>query len=240
MRLKLILKAIPSILILAFAMGISAQLPANRNWSGWSKAECENLLLESPWAHTWRFRAQPSDPLLGHQTIDQLVFSVQLRSSLPIRNAIVRLLQLAQKYEKMNDTERNAFDTKAIPILNRDYDDLILVHVDFAQSNGSDNLHRAVHNEISAGDLDASLITGDGIHIKPTRVDMSEKMTHAFDLIFPRTKDGAPLITDRQKQFTVEFQSPQILYFEGIHIPSMRVRADFDPSKMALDGKLNY
>lgn len=152
----------------------------------------------------------------------------------------MRQLQLDQKYDKMNDASRNAFDAKAGSILNRSYDDIILVHVDFSQSNGSDLLQGAVRGEISSGSLNALLITDDGTQVAPIRADMSEKNTHVFDLIFPRTKDGAPLIKDGQKQFSVEFQSPQILYFEGLHISSRRARVDFDLSKMVVDGKLSY
>jgi hypothetical protein len=93
---------------------------------------------------------------------------------------------------------------------------------------------------VAEGNLDASLVTDDGSQVKPIRVDMSEKMTHTFDLIFPRMKDGVPLIKEGQKQFSVQFQSPQILYFVGINIASRRVRVDFDLSKMLVGGKLNY
>ena len=61
------------------------------------------------------------------------MFAVQLRSALPIRQAIVRQLQLQQKYDKMNDTQRSEFDKQAEQILIRSYDNAILVHVDFSR-----------------------------------------------------------------------------------------------------------
>src|ERR1017187_10501229 len=93
---------------------------------------------------------------------------------------------------------------------------------------------------VAEGNLDASLVTDDGSRAKPISVDMSEKMTHTFDLIFPRMKDGVPLIKEGQKQFSVQSQSPQLLYVVGINIASRRVRVDFDLSKMLVGGKLNY
>jgi hypothetical protein len=69
---------------------------------------------------------------------------------------------------------------------------------------------------------------------------MNEKTGYAFDLIFPRVQDGAPLIKDGQKQFSVQFQSPPVNYFEGMHIASRRVRIDFDLGKMVAGGKLAY
>jgi hypothetical protein len=212
----------------------------SKDWKQWSKGDCDALLLESPWSHPWRYRAEPIDPDLGHELLDQLYFSVQLRSALPVWRAIVRQLELDQKYDRMNDTQRNAFDAKAGPILNRSYGDIILVHVDFSRSNGSDSLQGAVRLEIAAGDFAPALVTEDGTQVSPIRVDISEKDTHVFDLIFPRMKDGVPFIKDGQKQFSVQFQSPQILYFRDIHISPRRVKVDFDLSKMIVDGKLNY
>ena len=229
-----------AILTLAALAASATDFWLTKDWHQWSKGDCDNLLLESPWSHVWRYRAESSDPNIPHAMLDQLFFSVQLRSALPIREAMVRQFQLDQKYDKMNDAARKAFDAKAEPILNRSYDDRILVHVDFSQSNGSDLLQGALRGEIAAGDFAPALVTDDGAQVAPIRVDMSEKNTHVFDLIFPRVKDAAPLIKDGQKQFSVQFQSPAVNYFEGFHISSRRVRVDFDLSKMILNGKLSY
>lgn len=211
-----------------------------KDWNQWSKGDCDNLLLESPWSHVWRYQAQPSGAGVPHTTTDQLNFSVQLRSALPVREAMVRQLQLDQKYDKMNDASRNMFDAKAAPILSRSYDDIILVHVDFSRSDGNKFLESAVRREIAAGDLAPAIVTEDGNSVAPIRVDMSEKALYTLDLIFPRTKDGAPLIKEGQKQFSIQFQSPPVDYFEGIRISSRRVRVDFDLSRMILNGKLSY
>ena len=228
-----------TITVLAALTASATDFWLSKDWHQWSKGDCESLLLESPWSHVWRYRAEPWDPNM-HEMGDQLFFSIQLRSALPMRRAIVRQLQLDQKYDKMNQSSRNEFDAKAPPILNRSYDDIILIHVDFSQSNGSDLLQNAIHNAIAAGTLTPSLVSEDGIQAEPLRVDISEKKTHTFDLVFPRIMDGAPIIKDRQKQFSVQFQSPQILYFADLHISSRRMRVDFDLSRMAVDGKLAY
>jgi hypothetical protein len=212
----------------------------SKDWKQWSKGECEGLLLESPWAHLWRYQTQPAGLGLPNTMTDQLHFSVQLRSALPIREAIVRQLELDQKYDKMNASQRSAFDAKATPILSRSYDDLILVHVDFSQSDGTKFLQAAIHNQVAAGDQDPELVSEDGTQVKPIRVDVNEKAPYAFDLIFPRMKDGAPLIKEGQKQFSVQFQSPPVNYFEGMHIASRRVRIDYDLSKMLVNGKPSY
>lgn len=239
-RLKTSTVLIAFIALLVTVTASASDFWLSKDWKQWSKADCESLLLESPWSHVWRYRAQPHDPNLPPAAGDQLYFSIQLRSSAPVREAMVRQLQLDQKYDKMGGEQRNAFDAKAAPILGRSYDDLILVHVDYSHSDGNASLRAAVHNWISHGDLDASLVTEDGSPVTPIRVDISPIPNYAFDMIFPRAKAGAALVKDGQKQFSVQFQSPTISYFEGLQIAPRRVKVDFDLSKMGFDGKLSY
>ena len=140
--------AILSIFILA-AFAVSAgDFWVSKDWKQWSKDDCEKLLGDSPWAHIWR---------RGDAAGDQPVFAFQLRSALPIRQAIVRQLQFAQKYDKLSDTQRSEFDTQANQILNRSYDDAILVHVDFSRGSLGMNLlgdFRRLPKEIDTLDLD--------------------------------------------------------------------------------------
>jgi|CZKC01.1.fsa_nt_gi hypothetical protein len=223
---------------LAAAIALLAVLTANatdfwltKDWRQWSKGDCENLLAESPWVHTWRG---------GGPAGDQLAFAVQLRSALPIRQAIVRQLQFDQKYENMTDAQRTTFDAQATQILNRNYDDAILVHVDYSKGLGAPYLPFAwfpTHSDTAI--LDPSLVTDDGTRISSSRFD--SKTNYTFDLIFPRTKDGVPLIKDGQKHFSIQFHSPQITNnSQGITVPARNVGVEFDLGKMTIDGKISY
>jgi hypothetical protein len=229
-----------AIAIFALFTANASEFWVSKDWKHWSKGECENLLTESPWARVWRYRAQPTDPNVPYALLDQLVFSIQLRSALLVREALVRQLQIERKYDKMADPDKLAFDEHAKRMLDGYVGDEILVHVDFSESNGSDLLESSVRGVIAHGNLAASLVTDDGTQISPIRVDMSDKTTHTFDLVFPRTKDGKPIIAAGQKQFSIHFQSPPILYFKGLIISSRRVRVDFDLSKMIANGSVSY
>ena len=226
-------RKIPILLAIALIAALTANATdfwLTKDWKQWSRVDCENLLAESPWAHTWRG---------GGPAGDQLAFAVQLRSSLPIRQAIVRQLQLDQKYDKMTDAQRGTFDAQAAQILNRTYDDTILVHMDFSKGSVADRLGADLHAYVQKGieHLDAFLITDDETKLTPTRFDMNPKAPGTFDLVFPRLVNGAPAIKDGQKHFSVQFQSPQLI---GPDVPSRRIRVDFDLSKMAVNGKLSY
>jgi hypothetical protein len=201
-----------------------------KDWKQWSKDECAGMLSDSPWVHTWRSGDQSTE----------IAFVIQLRSSLPVREAIIRQLQFEQKYDKLSADQRASFDMQAGQILNRNYDDTILVEVDCAGENaprlGAD-LHAYVQK--SGVNLDASLITDDGTPIPPTGVDWNPKLA-GFILRFPRIKDGVPIIKDGQKHFAVQFLSPTIGGGGEKVIPGRRVRSEFDLAKMLVNGKPNF
>jgi len=220
-----------AILTLAVLTANASDFWLAKDWTQWSKSDSESMLADSPWAHTWRG---------GGPAGDQLAFTVQLRSALPIRQAIVRQLQFDQKYDKMTDAQRSAFDTRAAQILSRGYDDAILVHVDYSKGFGAPYLPFVwfpSHSDTRV--LDPSLVTEDGNRIIPTRFD--SKPDHTFDLVFQRTKDGAPMIKEGQKHFSVQFHSPQFTNSnQGIDVPGRNVGVEFDLGKMVVSGKLNY
>lgn len=211
-----------------------------KDWKDWSKGDCEDLLSESPWAHSWRagLRVGWEASASG----DALVYSLQLRSALPIRQAIVRKLQLDQKYDKMTEDQNKSFDSQAAQILNRRYDDVVLVHVDFSKSTVAPRLRGDLGAYVHSGieKLEAVMVTDDGTQLKVNRFDMSPRGLNEFDLIFPRLLNGTPAIKAGQKRLSVQFQSPQLLQVFGTDIPTRRVTVDFNIEKMSFGGKLSY
>jgi hypothetical protein len=219
-----------------------------KDWRRWSKDECHTLLNESPWAHGWVGRAQAGNAHMGSAPpseavlADQLVYAVQLRSSLPVREAIVRERQLDQKYENMTNAERAAFDAQAGPILNRDYGDSILVHVDFAKSKTRADLAGELNALVQKvpDALNAMLVGDDRSQTKAIRVTMNSKEPYTIDFLFPRAIAGTPAIREGQKKFSVQFQSPQLPDVNGLSVPNQVVVCNFDLSKMVVNGKVSY
>ena len=86
------------------------------NWQGkpyqqWTKSEVEQILTDSPWAQT----VSPNSPTSGITPDPAL--TVRLRSALAIRQAILRLRQLREKYDQMSDEKKAAFDEKNKPLI---------------------------------------------------------------------------------------------------------------------------
>jgi|SRR3984957_1445091 len=224
--------------ILAVFMLAAIAVSANdfwvsKDWKQWSKDDCEKLLGDSPWSHIWR---------RGDTAGDQFVFAVQLRSALPIRQAIVRQLQFQQKYDKLNGAQRSDFDKQADQILNRSYDNTILVHVDFYKGELGPVLLgdlRRTPKEIET--LDVTLVTSDQSRIKANRVELS-KTQGAFDATFPRLLNDAPVLNAGQAHFWIQFVRPAVLGIglDAKTFPGGPVEIEFVPAKMVVGGKLLY
>ena len=99
----------------------------------WSKSEAEAVLNDSPWAKQQELRikfdketqkaagsysgvssaaaAQSQTEVTSQMPVD-FIFTLRLRSALPVRQALVRLKALETNVEKMTDQQRAAFDTQ--------------------------------------------------------------------------------------------------------------------------------
>jgi hypothetical protein len=227
-----------------------------KDWRQWSKDECARILVESPWAHVWRGQLQTQAPISQPPRTQQNTnpapllnspaqnppvpanpaedgYAVQLRSALPIREAIVRQLEIAQQYNQKTDAQRKAFDAAAGQILNTSYDKTILVRL-YSSKDNPGLRSQQVKN------LQAMIVTEDGQQITPTQVDADPMTPDAIDLYFPRLINGAPAVKDGHKQFSFQFQTPQYLDTKGVNVMPRRVTINFDLSKMLVEGKLTY
>jgi hypothetical protein len=226
--------AILVVFVLAAIAVSASDFWVSKDWKQWSKDDCEKLLSESPWAHTWRRGEVPGE--------DLFVFSLQLRSALPIRQANVRQLQFKQNYDKLSDAQRADFDKQVDETLNRSYDDTIHVHVHV-------KLYEGKFDAVLLGDLrsfpkkletmDVTLITSDRSRIKATRVELSQG-EDGFDAYFPRTSNGGPVLKEGQRYFSVQFTCPALLGVGLMAYPPQVVGVKFEPAKMVLAGKFLY
>jgi hypothetical protein len=248
-----------ALLIVAAISASASEFWVAKDWHQWSKEECSRILVESPWAHVKKIpnsdqasnsrppaqrgnsnppplansqsQAAPPAPVPASASEDS--YAVQIRSALPIRQAIVRQLEIAQQYYQKTGEQRKAFDDAAGKILTASYDKAILVRLYFAKDAPGLRPDQIKN-------LQAMLVTEDGQQIVPTQVDADPMTPYVVDLYFPRLVNGAPAINSAQKQFSFQFQTPQYLDTKGVNVMPKRVRINFDLTKMLVDGKLNY
>ena len=204
-----------SILTLAALSATASDFWLSKDWHQWTKPECATILNDSPWARTGQG------------------YFAQLRSSLPIREAVVRQLEIVQQYDQKTAAQQKAFDDAAGTILRANYDKTILVRLTFTKDAPAPS-PQIMKN------LQPAIVTEDGQQITPSQTDADPMTPNAVDFYFPRLLNGAPAIKPTQKQFSFQFQAPSFVDANHATIITKLVTINFDLTKMLVEGKPNF
>ena len=176
------------------------------------------MLYDSPWAET-DIKAdgktyQGNVPFYPPDTT--YLVQVRLFSALPVRQAIVRRMQLSVPYSELNTAQRADFDAEVQGLLNcpacAEY------YIVMLRSSGEDNLRTATRGDSYAIDVvgllkrlpddelrrHVSLLNDKGERRNATRVSFTKRNEILF--LFPRFDDQRnPLITGANKKFYLDF-----------------------------------
>jgi hypothetical protein len=195
------------------------------DWHQWSKDEVNVVLHDSPWSKRWaKGQVNTSAALPGisgagaqgaaGEGAPRIDYYFQIRSAEPVRDAIVRQFQFDQSYDTtMTADQKKSFDDRALQILNRRYDDVILVHVIYSSNIQAFERDLATYWQSLTQDSikdKVYLITERGERIAPNRFVSSRAGAYEFELNFPRTVNGEPLIHPADKEFSIQFTNPAV------------------------------
>jgi hypothetical protein len=259
-----------AILAISFAVVLTMRAEdfwIKKPWTQWSKDECNKILQDSPWAKKWskgnvnftgempRGSKDLSDGQgAGAENSPEIHYFVQLRSSLPVRQATVRLQQIQFKYDKLGEAQQKEFDAGAESLLNTSYDDVILVHAEYGSNVQTFERQMASYWQSIREDsvpVDFYLINERGERVSPVKFDAPRNGSYTFDLIFPRLRSNEPIIQKGDKSINIQFVHPalgaQATASGGTPAdPSSgsfgreRVLIQYKLDKMSVDGKLTY
>lgn len=208
-----------------------------KQYQQWTAKEAEGLLINSPWAQTradlvgvgWR------DP---QTAAANTAITIRLRSALPVRQALVRLRQLKNSYDKKSDSEKTAIDAREKPLLEcSECADYYMV----TMSPGPDSRSGI------AGYLFNPMLTFDRlkleVRIKNEKGETRElaKFTQpkfAEDtavFFFPRLNSkGEPLVSPANRKLTITFDPEVFGWAKGI------IKFEFDVAKMVINGQVVF
>lgn len=241
----------PSAVLLALAM-LSAPCAAQNFWSAknyklWTEKECRKLLADSPWARsqligTLSLRVLQLEPPTGNppttgppgrESNPRIKYTAQARSAMPVRQAIVRLQQIAARYSAMSADQQRAFDDQAQKYLGTSFADSIVIFVEYASNVQPFQTDVGQHWQtmtVEQARNQIFLITDSGQKLPSTQ--FVHQRDSGFHLVFSRLLDGEPVISPRAKSFKLEFPHPNI----G-ELGSVRVLLTFHLAKMEIEGK---
>src|SRR5438105_4988974 len=101
-------------------------------YTAWSAEETRKLLEDSPWARSITL----NNVVMSNQTVADveretpiITYRMQLRSALPVRQAIVRAQQLQAHYDAMSAEQKKQFDQSSERWLAANFDDRIIAYV---------------------------------------------------------------------------------------------------------------
>ena len=252
---------------LASATAADAQFWEQKEWKTWSKAECEKMLSDSPWTRPFQttvYKEGASGMSSGTQGFQgenraELGYTVQLRSALPIRQAVVRMAMIENKYDEMPEAKKKEFDERANEYLNQSFANRVVAHVIYRTN--LQEIDRFLAQYWQQSDERVIPATGDligprGDRIRPVRFLSQVGGAREFELIFPREVNGENLAKENDREFSIEMPDMPILVLRGLGFESRRqdlqaaergaqkterrVLVHFDLRKMTFQNKLEY
>jgi hypothetical protein len=233
-------------LIAAAAGGGAAAQDVSRgkDFRQWSDKDCRKMLEDSPWARSFTY-ARTYVETLGASTRERelqmnprFVYVVQIRSALPIRQALVRQKQLETNYDKTPPEQQKAFDQSVQEFLSRESPDVIIVYVIYSSNVMTYNRELARHWEALPPEIAMKqilLVPPRGRRIYPLTYTAIGGGGGAFQITFPKQINQEPILAPQDRQLKLEFPHPNI-GDQG----EAQVTVTFDLRKMTVDGKVLY
>lgn len=229
---------LPSALAVAAALLLSAA-PARaqkEDWQGkpyqqWTMKEVQKVLTDSPWSRE-HIRSAAAISSTSAGVMASKGYVIRLRSALPVRQGLLRLRQLREKYDSMSDGKKAEFDEKnkaliECPACEENY----VVSLMPASDNDKlpEQLYKASLERVRPY---VRLVNDRGqqrelVHFAPA------KSGSEVTFFFPKLDDkGAPLVTPDTKRLVLIVDPSALGGDATIN------RFEFDVSRMMVDGKL--
>ena len=232
------------VVLLAAGPVYSQDFWEKKPFTEWNKDQCNKVLRDSPWSKTFAIAnvkedsfSQPTQGEGRGETEQKISYYIQLRGALPVRQAVVRSAMIHNKYDKMSSEEKKVVDQNSDRYLNSS-PRFLIVHVDYETNvQYFDRALAEYWQSWPDGSMPANvyLTTSSGKRISPINWKYERGGGRAFEFYFPREVDGAPIITDEDKTFSIEFPNPRIR-----ELSDRRAFVQFKTDKMKYKGELIF
>lgn len=203
-----------------------------KGFQDWTLAEAVEILNQSSWAQQRTYThvvAGVGSGVLGEKEIFNTFF-VRFLSAEPIRKAFVRVQQIHQGYDQMNDQERERFKVLMFQGLELDVSEWIVVSVTFRSNNPRQE--RRVEQFLDAQTVETMkartfLSTDSRSQIELAAYFPPRRDGVGAKFVFPRHLLGEPIVSKEQTSITFE-----------ANLPTQELRVTFPVSDMFRDGEL--
>ena len=218
-----------ALVVLASTAG-AQQFWDKKPYEKWSRDECRRLLEESPWVQKYAIsapvfaarggragvqadRTGTDVTAIGGAGEQEITYTAQLRTALPMRRAVVQQALLAAAKQGASVEQMQAMRTRAEQFVNSPTNDIVIVHIIYGSNNVNDDraLARYWQEQTVEKVKDIfSLIGANGRRVAPLRYEALPGGGREFAVTFPRLADGQALVTAQDKTLAFEFTHPAI------------------------------
>jgi hypothetical protein len=214
-----------------------------KDYKQWAQKEVQKILEDSPWAKQLKLEkvavmeSNASVNAQGGEMQRKITYQVQFRTAKPIRQAMVRQTQLAQKYDSLSTEQKQEFDKKTEAFLSGG-GDAVVVMVTYTATSQTHDLELARHWQSRTLDLlknSVYLIPPKGDRVPLAQFAVAPGAERAFQFVFPRQVNGKPIISPEDKSVKLEFPYPVI---DGMG--DGRAFLEFKVDKMTINGEVAY
>jgi hypothetical protein len=201
---------------------LSAQVWTKKDYHEWSLEDCAKVLRDSPWSKS-RILASIAPREIGASVPgrDQeatITYQVQFLSSVSVRQALARQAELGPSFQRLSVEDQQAAREKYTKLIANPYTDQVVVRLLYGTSMDSLRLEmvRMFRTNIQGQWQVSTFLNTPAAHMSPVQVDASQDGVVIF--VFPRLKDGKPVVQPGDKEFSFEFMSPAIGQFSSQHV----------------------
>ena len=248
---KILCFALSAIFLAAGLAAFGADFWENKQYDKWSQKECAKLLADSPWAQDFTLldsSLQQSTQASDDGQAFNIKYQIQIRSALPVRQAMVRQMQIAQKYESLKPEQQQQFDQSAKDFLSS-VPNAVILYVTYETNSQNKAMELFNYWKSQTTDLLKNTVflrNSKGDQVPLAQFVVAQGGAHSFQFIFPRQINDKPFIGLEDKSLTLEFSYPVLVKPGGNeNNPSDKMGSgkgfmEFKPKKMLFQGNLTY
>ena len=212
----------------------------------WSQKECQKMLTDSPWAKelelVGRNVEMGSSAVSTDSRAPYIKYTAQLRSAAPLRQAVVRQLQIVNKYDSLPDDQKQAFSQNTDSFLLGPPSEFVVVNIQYESNIVDHNRDLNRYWETQTTDVLKNSVYLSGS--KGVKVPLSQFVPGAvnsqeFQFVFPREVDGKEILKPGDKALQLEFAYPVIKY-QGYDLGDGRAFIEFKADKIKINNEFIY
>jgi hypothetical protein len=250
-------------LFFCFAYPVFSQKFIEKPYTSWSKDDALKVLSDSPWSYQYQSTAglaavgrqqtarDQADNRLGgsergssSRNLTTAPVVIRLHSGLPVRQAIVRLQQIQDGYDKMNDEQRAKFDESAKGFLYcalcQNY--YIVTITKFKDTSAGFGIDDGIFQTMTLNDIKGKvwLVNDKGEKREVEQFTPPKGGGDSAVFFFKKTDEkGAPFLTPENKDFKFVF-SNEFLDRGNAYAPYVPRNFEFKVSKLIADNKVQF